>query len=68
MILMTDTDSTYLILTEFRSCIDGHYYFTKRMLNYSKDTPTLNIPILTECNTLKTVVFSSDEAETGGTF
>ena len=36
------------------------------MLDYSKDTPTPNVPILIEYKTLKTVVSSSDEAETGG--
>ena len=38
------------------------------MLDYSKGTPTPNGPILTEFKTLKTVVTSSAEAETGGTF
>ena len=38
------------------------------MLNYSKGTPTPNGPILTEFKTLKTMVSSSYEAETGGTF
>ena len=65
---MTDTDSAYLVITEACSCIAVYYYFTNHMLNYSKGTPNPNGPILTECNTLKTVVSSSDEAEIGSTF
>ena len=38
------------------------------MLDYYKCTPTPNGPILTESKTLKTMVSSSAEAETGGTF
>ena len=67
MILMTDTDSNYPVLPEACSRISGYYYFTKSMLDYSKDTPTPNGPILTECKTLKTLVSSSAEVETGGT-
>ena len=37
------------------------------MIDYSKATPTPHGQILTECKTLKTVVFSSAESETGGT-
>ena len=65
---MTDTYATYLVLAEARSRIAGYYYFKNRMLDYSKGTPTSNVPILTECTTLKTVLSSSSEAETGGTF
>ena len=38
------------------------------MPDYSKGTPTTNLTILTERKTLKNVVSSSAEAETGGTF
>ena len=68
MILMKDKDSDYLVLLEARTLIAGYYYFINRMLNYYKVVSTLNIPILTEYNTLKTVLSSSVEAETGGTF
>ena len=68
MTLMTDTDAAYLVLPKDRSCIAGYYYFKNRMINYSKGTPTPNGPILEECKTRKTVVSSSAEAETGGTF
>ena len=67
IILTTDTDDDYLVLPAARICIAGRYYFTNRMPNYSKANHTPNWPILTEHNTLKTVVFYSSEAETGGT-
>ena len=38
------------------------------MLVYYKGNPTINVPILKEYKTLKTVVPSSAEAEIGGTF
>ena len=65
---MTDTDDAYLVLPESRSRIARYYYFTNRMIYYSKGTSTPNVPILTEYKNLKTVVSSSAEAETGGTF
>ena len=65
---MMDTDDAYLVLPASHSCIAGHYYFTNRMLDYSKGTPTPNGPILTEYKTLKTMVSSSAEAERGGAF
>ena len=68
MVLIKDTDADYLVFPESLSRITGYYYFTNRMIDSSKGTPTPNVPILIECNTLKTVVSSSAEAETGGTF
>ena len=65
---MTDTDSDYIVLPEAFSRITGHYDFSNHMPDYSKDTPTTNGPILTECKNLKAVIYSSPEAETGGTF
>ena len=53
MILMKDTYATYLVLPGACSCIAGYYYFTNRMLGYSKVIPTTNEPILTEYKTLK---------------
>ena len=47
MILMTDTDSAYLVLPEARYRIAGYHYFTNRILDYSKGSPTTNGPILT---------------------
>ena len=49
------------------SCIAGNYY-----LSYHPTNPTdpsdvkPNGPIITECNTLRHVVVSTEEAETGG--
>jgi hypothetical protein len=68
MILMTDTDAAYLVLPSARSRIAGHYYYTNKMNDYSTGTPTPNGPILTECKTLRSVVSSSAEAETGGAY
>ena len=42
MILMIDTDSAYLVLLEACSRISGYYYFTNRMLDYSKGNLTQN--------------------------
>ena len=61
MILMMDTYAAYLFLTASPICITDQYYFTNSMIDYSKGTPTLNGPILTECNNLKTTVSSSAE-------
>ena len=68
MILMKDTDSTYLVLPASLSRITVHCYFTNHMPDYYKVTLTSNGPISTECKTLKTVVYYSSKAETGGTF
>ena len=68
IILMMDTCADYLVLPAAFSLISGHYCFTNLMLDYSKGIPTPNGPVLTKFNILKTVVSSSDESETGGTF
>ena len=68
MILVKDTDAAYLVLPESHNLIAGYYYFRNRMLDYYKGNPTPNVPILTGFNILKTMVSSSDEVETGGTF
>ena len=65
---MTDIDADYLVHLEARSSIVGFYYFKNRMIDYSKGNPNPNGPILKEWKPLKTVVSSSDEAETCGTF
>ena len=46
MIVITDADAAYLVLPEARSLTAGYYYFTNRMLGYSKGNPTPNGPIL----------------------
>ena len=62
MILMTYTDAAYLVLPTAHSRIAGQYYFNNFMIDYYRGNPTPNGPILTECKTLKTVVYSSTEA------
>ena len=65
---MTKTYDTYLVLSSSRSYISGHFYFTNQMLDYYKGTPTTNGIILIESKNPKTVIYSSTESETGGTF
>ena len=65
---MIHTDAAYPILLVSHSHIAGYYKFRNSMLDYSKGTTTTNGHILTAYKTLKTVVSSSVEAETGGTF
>ena len=67
MILLTDIDDAYLIPPTACSRISGQYYFTNRVLDYYKGTSTPNSTILTELNILRSVGYSSAEAETCGT-
>ena len=62
MILSVDLDAAYLVLPKAKSRIAGFYYLTDRDLSY------YNSPILVVCKTLKNVVASAAEAETGGLF
>ena len=68
MILNGDTDSAYLVLPKARSRIAGHFYLSDEPP--PTDTPKLKLksPILTFFQTLKIVVASAAEAETGGMF
>ena len=59
MVLHIDTDAFYLVLPNAKSRIAGYYFF-------KTDNDILNAPIHIECKTLKHVVSSSAEAETGG--
>jgi hypothetical protein len=68
MIAICETDAAYLVLPKARSRIAGHYYFTNRMDDYSKGSPTPNGPFHTECKALRRVVSSAAESETGGAF
>ena len=47
MTAMPDTYAAYLVPPESHICITGHYYFTNRMIDYSKGTPNQNGPIWT---------------------
>ena len=67
MKLHIDTDAAYLVLPQARSRIAGHYYLSNTT-NIKQNDPPNNGPVLTECTSLKGVVASAAEAETGGIF
>ena len=67
MILHIDSDAAYLVQDNARSRIAGYYILSP----YPSPAPTIpkpapNAPILVECKTLRSVVASAAEAETGG--
>ena len=69
MILYVDSDAAYLVQPNARSRIAGYYILS----TYPPPPPTIptpapNAPILVECKTLRSVVASAAEAETGGLF
>jgi hypothetical protein len=69
MILHADSDAAYLVLPNAKSRIAGHFYLSATPPDLPlKPTPPPNGPILTECRTLRNVVASAAEAETGGLF
>ena len=69
MILHVDSDAVYLVHDGARSRIAGHYILS----SYPPPAPQIprkapNASILIECKTLRNVVASAAEAETGGLF
>ena len=69
MVLHVDSDAAYLVLPEAKSRIAGHFYLSDHPNKLELNQPaTPNAPILTECRTLRHVVASAAEAETGGLF
>jgi len=66
MILHVDTDAAYLVLHKARSRIAGYYYLAQYPTADAIPKPTLNGAIHVECKTLKHVVASAAEVETGG--
>jgi hypothetical protein len=66
MILLIDSDAAYVIAPKSRSRVAGYFYLADHP-DISKHT-TLNGAILVECKTLRHVVSSAAEAETGGLF
>ena len=69
MILHVDSDAAYLVMPEARSRIAGYYILS----NHPPPAPIIprrapNAPILVEYKTLRNVVASAAEAETGGLF
>ena len=69
MALHIDSDAAYLVLPNARSRYAGHYYLSNHPAPLpSKPSPKPNGPILTVCKTIKGVMSSAAEAETGGVF
>ena len=62
MILLVDSDVSFLVSPEAKSRIAGYFHFpqTTKSIN--------NAPILIECLTLKNIVTSATEYETAGVF
>jgi len=69
MCLHIDSDAAYLVMPGAKSRIAGYYYLSSRSSPSSthKQNP-LNGAILVECKTLRHVVASAAESETGGLF
>ena len=68
MILHIESDAAYLVLPNARSRVAGHFYLSSHPPAQGKPSPQHNGPLLTECKTLKNVVASAAETETGGLF
>ena len=69
MVLYVNSDAAYLVLPEAKSRIAGHFYLSDHPNKLAANqTPTPNAPFLTECRTLRHVVATAAEAETGGLF
>ena len=69
MILYVNSDAVYLVQPNAKSRNAGYYILS----TYPPPSPTIstpapNAPILVECKTLRSVVASAAEAETGGLF
>ena len=68
MILHAESDAAYLVLPNARSRIAGLFYLSDRQHPSNIPNPPRNGPILIICKTLRHVVASAAEAETGGLF
>ena len=68
MILHVDTYAAYLVLPGSKSRIAGYFYLSNHPPFSRTPTPCINGAIHVECKTLKHVVASAAEAETGGLF
>ena len=69
MVLHADSDAAYLVLPNAKSRIAGHFYLSSNPpKSPAPPKPAPNGPILTECKTIRHVVASAAEAETGGLF
>ena len=69
MCLHIDSDAVYLVHPRARGRVDNHFYLSDRVSRGTKTTdPRLNVPILTECRTLRNIISSAAESETIGIF
>jgi hypothetical protein len=69
MVLHVDSDAAYLVLPNARSRYAGHYFLGNQPPPPpAKPSPTPNGAILTLCKTIRNVMSSAAEAETGGVF
>jgi hypothetical protein len=69
MCLHADTDAAYLVQPNARSRYAGFFYLSERPTNPSSPTaPRQNGAILVVCRTLRGVLASAAETETGGVF
>ena len=69
MVLHVYSDAAYLIMTEARSCYAGNFSLSDWPSPRPKNpNPARNVPINTECKTLRNVVSLSGEDKTCGTF
>ena len=64
MILHVDSDAAYLVQPNARSRYAGYYYLGSQ----NSTNNTLNGAVLVICRTIRNVVASAAEAETGGLF
>ena len=63
MCLHIDIDAAYIVQPKARSCAVGHYYLSNNPSPpHIRPTPTPNGPILTKCQTIRTVMASAAEA------
>ena len=64
--LLIDSDTTYLVQPKARSRTAGHYYLSGNPPpTHIRTTPTPNGPIITKFQTIRTVMASAAESETG---
>ena len=69
MCLSLDSDAAYLVQPQARSRYAGYFFLSNRSPPLPlKPQSKFNGPILVECKTLRGVVSSAAEAETGGVF
>ena len=69
MVLHVDSDAAYVTMPEARNCYAGHFYLSNwPSPSPIKHNPGRNVPMHTECKTIRNVVSSAAESETCGTF